>query len=100
MSDHADERAALAAFVTRWESRQVTISADADAFVRDAAETIGMGFHPESRFGDYVNSGNDGEPTFTPEAAAMLERRIEEAYAVADRDPCAIANDVLDGSQP
>jgi hypothetical protein len=51
-------------------------------FVRWCVAVIGLGYHPDDRFADYVAAG--GRPTFRPKEAVRLEALAERAFAYCD----------------
>jgi hypothetical protein len=55
----------------------------ATRFVRWCTERIGLGYHPDTRFADYVEA--DGSRVFTSEPARQLDEMTEKASA--DIDP-------------
>ena len=66
----------------KWAGRQVTTEADGREFIDDCERIIGGGFHPDTRFDDYVISHTGGRRTFTDAEAEELEARITEAFEV------------------
>jgi len=46
---------------------------------------VGMGFHPDTPIGDYINL-DTGEPTFSAEEMQQAEEWRQRAFAVADDD--------------
>lgn len=69
---------------------------DCIQFLKDIARWIGPGFHPDTRFDDYVTT--DGQrvigPLFDDETAKRLQADFDEVYdtLVAEGlDPCEIA---------
>lgn len=62
----------------------VTTRAEALAFLRWAAgpDGIGMGFHPDTRFTEYVDGA--GARLFTDEQARTLDATLADAFAFLD----------------
>jgi hypothetical protein len=54
----------------------------ATRFVRWCVEQLGLGYHPDTRFADYVEE--DGRPAFTPAQALQLDELTEKAFAFID----------------
>ena len=65
----------------------VRTPAEAEAFLRWCCAEIGVGFHPDTRFGDYVVDG--GVPAFDSAEAARLDRLMAETFFVLP-DPYAV----------
>ena len=65
---------------------------DVEKFLRYLIEpqglSIGMGFHPDDYFCDYVN--NDGERAFSDEDAATLNKYMEQCFAVCEQNDADI----------
>jgi hypothetical protein len=56
--------------------------ASAIRFVGWCVAVIGLGYHSDDRFADYV--ADDGRPTFRPKEAVRLEAPAERAFAYCD----------------
>jgi hypothetical protein len=54
----------------------------ATRFVKWCVEQLGLGFHPDTRFAEYVEE--DGSPVFTPEQARQLDELTEKAFNFID----------------
>lgn len=54
----------------------------AEEFVRACVGYLGHGFHPDTPFGDYVDS--DGSSTFSAEESQRLDVALEYAFDVID----------------
>lgn len=51
-------------------------------FVQWCVEVLGLGYHPDTPFSDYVD--RDGRATFSSSEAARLEEAAERAFAFCD----------------
>ena len=47
-------------------------------FIRECTEKLGLGFHPDTPFEDYINVETE-QPTFTPEESAEWQRKMDLA---------------------
>lgn len=63
---------------------------DVRALVINVALWFGLGFHPDTPGEDYVHV-DTGEPTFTPEDAAVFERARLLMFKFDDIDPSEVA---------
>jgi hypothetical protein len=61
---------------------EVQDRASAVRFVQWCVKMLGLGYHPDTPFADYVD--RDGRATFTPAEAARLEEAGEQAFAFCD----------------
>lgn len=52
------------------------------AFVLWCVETVGLGYHPDTPFSEYVD--RDGLPTFIPADASRLEELADRACTFCD----------------
>ena len=52
----------------------------AQSFLRWCCSSIGLGFHPETDFADYID--DDGKPVFTRSQARILNTSLEECYKI------------------
>lgn len=68
----------------------------AEAFIRWCCREIGIGFHPDTRFKNYVEAS--GAATFDDASASRLEREISWAFNFLD-DPYKVALDELKRTQ-
>lgn len=48
-------------------------------FMLEVLGELGWGYHPDTRFGDYINL-HTGDPTYTPEEALHREALQEQAF--------------------
>lgn len=58
---------------------------DVRNFIRQCTEELGMGFHPDTPFDDYVNV-DTGLPTYTPEQAEERQLQMEQAMEWCDEN--------------
>jgi hypothetical protein len=65
-----------------WSAREVLQLKDAREFICDCERLVGLGFHPDTRFEDYITP--DREPSFSADDAGILDARMDEAFAVMD----------------
>jgi hypothetical protein len=63
-------------------------------FLRQVTEELGWGFHPDTRFADYVCLLT-GEPTYTDEDAALRDALIAQAFALVGDDIYAVGLEVV-----
>ena len=77
-------------FNEKWTDRPVTGDADAREFLADAVEVLGGGFHPDTRFGDYVTNG-----VATFRHPGYLEDRIVEVFRYLEVDVYQVTLDLL-----
>lgn len=52
---------------------------DAKAFIRECVSYLGLGFHPDDDFEDYIEV-NSGETLYSPEKASLANALMEEAF--------------------
>ena len=45
-------------------------------------EDLDISIHPDNPFEDYINNGEPGEPTFDAETAALLNKKMEQAFLI------------------
>ena len=64
------------------ESPQVYDRDSAIGFVEWCALRLGLGYHPDTPFADYVDG--DGRPVFSPAQAHGLDALTEQAFAFCD----------------
>jgi hypothetical protein len=55
----------------------------AKAFLNWCVQTIGLGFHPDTPFDDYIDSATD-EPVFDERTARKLEQKMRRAFLFCD----------------
>ena len=55
----------------------------AKAFLAWCVETIGLGFHPDTPFADYVDPDTE-EPVFAEATARKLDRKMRRAFLYCD----------------
>jgi hypothetical protein len=57
---------------------------EACKYVVALVQYIGPGFHPDTRFRDYVHR-HTGEPSLTPSQARALQKGLNRAWSILDR---------------
>lgn len=73
----------------------VRTAVQARQFIRSCVRVIGIGYHPDTPFADYVDG--DGRPTLSDDGAAYLQGQHDEAvrllekFALHDLDVYAVA---------
>jgi hypothetical protein len=79
-----------------WQPAQIASTDSAWAFMRAAANYLSMGFHPDTRFAEYVER-RDGEliHLFDAADAARLDECMARCFD-ALTDPYAVACELLD----
>ena len=51
-------------------------------FIKWCVEQLGLGYHPDTPFSDYVGQG--GQAVFAPEEARLLDELTEKAFSFCD----------------
>lgn len=72
------------------EYKPIKTIADIEKFFRLCTEILDGGFHPDTPFEDYEVRNQGGKPgyypTFTKEQARVLNKMMDEAFKVADKE--------------
>lgn len=58
---------------------------DVDEFVNYVINGLGVNYHPDESFGDYVVMGTD-TPSFSAEEAALLDRLNDECWDICEKN--------------
>lgn len=77
-----------------WSVGRVKTDADIEAFLRAAIEEVGLGFHLDTPFAEYVETST-GARCFTDEEAVRLDACVQHTFQIAgeaeEDDPYAVA---------
>lgn len=68
--------------------------AEAEEFIRETVQNIGMGYHPDSRFEDYVD--DNGKRLFSDDEAEELNMKTNAAFNVLGTEVYDIAMDEME----
>jgi hypothetical protein len=71
--------------LTGWDPAEVRTDRDARQFIREVTDLLGLGFHPDTGFDEYVDL-DAGGPTFDLVDAARLDGTLERAMEVLSRE--------------
>lgn len=70
-------------------------SEDVRLFIRECILTLGLSFHPDTEFSDYVTIGTD-EPLFSEEESIALERKLNKCWDICEAEHTDVYQIALD----